>query len=177
MYTPQINTPFSGLRLALSDAHSEGQPPPSEDDEGVPSRLGCLADVRAFIVEDSAIILESLTASLEELTPVRVIGSASGEVAAMRELNQLDGEVDLVIIDVFLKQGSGLGVLRNLADGRLSAKRVILTNYATSDMRERCGALGAHRVFDKSCDLDDLMAYCTRLSNGGEDATPGGAVA
>jgi len=71
-------------------------------------------------------------------------------------------------------KGSGLCVLRNLADAHLPAKRVVLTNYATSDMRERCGALGALRVFDKSCGLDDLISYCARLSSRGGGCAPGG---
>ena len=47
-----------------------------------------------------------------------------------------------------------------------SHKLVVLTNYATADMRAKCLALGADKVFDKSNEIDALMAYCTRLSNG-----------
>lgn len=171
MYSAQTTTPLNGVQSESIDAGSEG-PPPCIIDSATPGRHDCRPKVRTYIVEDNAIILDNLTATLEELAAVQVIGSASGEATALCELNQLDGRVDLVIIDVFLSQGSGLGVLRNLAQGRLTAKRVVLTNYATSDMRDRCGTLGAHRVFDKSCDLDDLIAYCTRLSSPGEEPTP-----
>ena len=37
---------------------------------------------------------------------------------------------------------------------------VVLTNYATSDIRRRSMALGADAVFDKSSELDELFAYC-----------------
>ena len=37
--------------------------------------------------------------------------------------------------------------------------RVILANYATLDMRERCRALGAHAVFDKSTEIEDLVTW------------------
>ena len=129
--------------------------------------------LRTFIVEDSPIILDNLVATLEEMAPVRVVGSAPDEATATVRLAQLRGELDLVIIDVFLKSGSGLGVLRGTAQSGLPAKRVVLTNYATSDMREKCRALGADRVFDKSNDLDDLLAYCTRLAEGQRDADVG----
>ena len=46
------------------------------------------------------------------------------------------------------------------------ARRVVLTNYATADIRRRCAVLGADRVFDKSCELDDLITYCARVSDG-----------
>jgi DNA-binding NarL/FixJ family response regulator len=127
-----------------------------------------MPSIKAFIVEDSALIVDNLVATLEEMAPVQVVGSASDEATAMR----LGEGVDLIIIDVFLKQGSGLGVLRGATQARLPAKRVVLTNYATGDMREKCKALGAHRVFDKSTDLDGLISYCTRLAAGYSDTSP-----
>jgi DNA-binding NarL/FixJ family response regulator len=125
--------------------------------------------VNTFIVEDSPIILDNLVAALEELSPVKVVGSAPDEATALRWLS--GNACDLVIIDIFLKAGSGLGVLRGAAQG--AAKRVVLTNYATADMRAKCAALGAHRVFDKSTELDELIAYCTRLAEGRVDSAPG----
>ena len=46
-----------------------------------------------------------------------------------------------------------------------TAARVVLTNYATDDMRARCLASGADRVFDKSRDIDLLVTYCTALAD------------
>jgi DNA-binding NarL/FixJ family response regulator len=112
-------------------------------------------------------------ATLEEMAPVHVVGTASDEATAIHRLKRLGGGVDLVIIDVFLKQGSGLGVLRGATQSGLSAKCVVLTNYATADMREKCKSLGAHRVFDKSTDLDDLITYCTRLAGASGDPSAG----
>jgi DNA-binding NarL/FixJ family response regulator len=132
-----------------------------------------MAPLRTFIVEDSDIILDNLIATLEEMAPVKVVGSAADEYKAVDCLAQLHGEVDLVIVDVFLKAGSGLGVLRSAALSGLPAKRIVLTNYATQDMRQRCRALGAHRVFDKSNDLDELILYCTRLAGGFADTAAG----
>lgn len=130
--------------------------------------------VKTFIVEDSPIILDNLVATLEEMAPVEVVGSAPDEATALARMARLDAQIDLVIIDVFLKSGSGLGVLRGAAQKALKAKRVVLTNYATSDMRDKCRALGANRVFDKSNDLDELIAYCTRLAeNAADDSSPG----
>jgi len=129
--------------------------------------------LKTFIVEDSPIILDNLVATLEEMAPVQVVGSAADESTAMSMLAQMRNEVDLVIIDVFLKSGSGLGVLRGVAQSGFKAKRVVLTNYATVDMREKCKALGADCVFDKSNDLDDLLSYCLRLAEGHGDTGSG----
>jgi DNA-binding NarL/FixJ family response regulator len=131
--------------------------------------------LKTYIVEDSQVIRENLVATLEELGPVEVVGTAEDEASAISWLVQEGGQVDLVIIDIFLKGGSGLGVLRaahGTADHR--QKLVVLSNYATPDMRRKCLALGADRVFDKSHDIDALIQYCVRLANaGGGDSGPG----
>jgi DNA-binding NarL/FixJ family response regulator len=120
--------------------------------------------LRTLIVEDSPIILDNLVATLEELAPVQVVGHAVDEATAILCLAQMRNSVDLVVVDVFLKSGSGLGVLRSATRSGLQARCVVLTNYATPDMRAKCQALGADAVFDKSKDLDDLLAYCLRLA-------------
>ena len=65
--------------------------------------------LNAFIVEDSPVIRENLIAALEELAPVKVVGTAEDEPTAVSWLGG-SRECDLVIIDIFLKRGSGLGV-------------------------------------------------------------------
>ena len=125
-----------------------------------------MADIKAFIVEDSPVIRENLAAALEELAPVHVVGSAEDEPAAVNWLAAEGQECDLLIIDIFLKRGSGLGVLRAAGELHRPMILVVLSNYATPDMRRKCMDLGADRVFDKSNEIDALLQYCVRLANG-----------
>lgn len=120
--------------------------------------------VRAFLVEDSPVIRENLVSTLEELANIEVIGSASDEASAVHWMSRSALKVDVVIVDVFLNAGSGLGVLRAAQRLGVAARRIVLTNYATDEMRRRCASLGAERVFDKCRQLDDLINYCTELS-------------
>ena len=127
--------------------------------------------LKAFIVEDSPVIRESLVAALEELAPVQVVGTAEDEPGAINWLTSTEHACDLVIIDIFLKRGSGLGVLRTVSDLRKPMSLVVLSNYATPDMRRKCLDLGASRVFDKSNEIDALILYCARLADG--ETSPG----
>jgi DNA-binding NarL/FixJ family response regulator len=120
--------------------------------------------LQTFIVEDSPVILENLVATLEELVDVEVLGTADDEAGALAGWRQHEARLDLVIVDIFLKSGSGLGLLAEASRQGLKGRRVVLTNYATPDIRRRCTALGADRVFDKSSDLEDLFAYCEVLA-------------
>ena len=125
--------------------------------------------LRTYIVEDSPIMLENLAATLEELSPVQVVGTARDEGTAVKWLLEDGQACELVIVDIYLRAGSGLGVLRSTAEAGLAGKCVVLTSYATPAMREQCARLGAQRVFDKSSELDELISYCTQL--GGESGS------
>ena len=127
-----------------------------------------MTSLTAFIVEDSPVIRENLVAALEEMAPIQVVGTAEDEASALRWLGE--NVCDLAIVDIFLKSGSGLGVLKTASLSDRPIKLVVLSNYATPDMRRKCLELGADRVFDKSNEIDALILYCCRLADGGTSA-------
>lgn len=122
--------------------------------------------LKTYIVEDSPVIRQSLIATLEELVPVEVVGTAEDELTAVQWLMTPNTPCDLVIIDIFLKGGSGLGVLRAVKGQAPRYSLVVLSNYATQDIRRKCLELGADRVFDKSNEIDALILYCGQLAAG-----------
>ncbi len=130
--------------------------------------------LKTYIVEDSKIIRDSLIAALEEMAPIQVVGFAEDEPAAVQWLGAADSCADLVIVDIFLKLGSGLGVLAAAKRMQLESILVVLSNHATPDMRRKCTELGANKVYDKSNELDALMLYCERLASGEAGNTVGG---
>ena len=115
--------------------------------------------LKTYIVEDNATIRENLIGTLEELAGIESLGWADTESAARAWLAR-SAEWDLAIVDLFLKQGSGLGVLDAFRSRRPGQRVVVLSNYATTDMRKRCSQLGADAVFDKSNEIDALVDYC-----------------
>jgi two-component system OmpR family response regulator len=122
--------------------------------------------VRTYIVEDNPTIRENLVATLEELGGVAPIGFAETEQQGSHWLTQNAGQWDLAIVDLFLKQGSGLGVLQACRNRDPAQKVIVLTNYATPDIRVRCKELGVDAVFDKSTDIDALIDFCLDLGSG-----------
>ena len=134
-------------------------PGPSETARSMPK-------LKTYIVEDSPVIRENLIATLEELGPIEVVGTAEDETSAVQWMSQNAQSFDLAIVDIFLKQGSGIGVLRAVGAMPGHHAMVVLSNYATSEMRRKCLGLGAARVFDKSNEIDDLLDYCCRLAAG-----------
>ena len=120
--------------------------------------------LRIYLVEDNLLIRENLTATLTEIVGATFIGWADGEREAVDWLGNATNDWDLVIVDLFLKQGNGLGVVAACRARQAGRKLVVLTNYATSAVRGRCMALGADAVFDKSNDIEKLVEFCVDRS-------------
>jgi DNA-binding NarL/FixJ family response regulator len=119
--------------------------------------------IRTFLVEDNAVIRSNLTDTLQELADVNVVGFEEGAERASSWLTSHLDDWDLAIVDLFLVDGSGLAVL-GATQGRSSSQRVVVvSNYATLPMHEKCRVLGANRVFDKSTQVDELIDYCLAL--------------
>lgn len=120
--------------------------------------------LKTYIVEDNLTIRENLIDTLEELANINAVGSAETENDGKAWLAENRDEWDLAIVDLFLKQGSGLGVLASCRDRPSRQKVVVLSNYATADIRQRCAQLGVDAVFDKSNEIDALVDYCIQQS-------------
>jgi len=113
-----------------------------------------------FLVEDSPTIRDNLMPALEDMVNASIVGFAETEAEAANWLAEHGDEWQLAIVDLFLKEGSGLGVLSGCRERGPHQRVVVLSNYVTPDIRTRCQALGADAVFDKSRDLDAFIEYC-----------------
>ncbi|RZL93663.1 MAG: response regulator transcription factor [Variovorax sp.] len=119
-----------------------------------------MALINVFLVEDNPLIRENLVPALVDLVSASVIATAESEDEAIAWLAKNKGQWDLAVVDIFLKQGTGLGVVQ-WCNGRGPEQRVVvLTNYPTQAARMACKDAGADRVFDKSTELDEFFEYC-----------------
>jgi two-component system, OmpR family, response regulator len=115
----------------------------------------------SYLAEDNETIAKNLIETLQEICEVNVVAVGATQSEASQWLALHDHEWDLAIIDLFLKEGSGLGVLASCRHRDDWQKVVVLTNYATPEIRKRAAELGANAVFDKSSELEQLFAYCS----------------
>ena len=116
--------------------------------------------LRVLVIEDSPLLRGMLGEMLEEIDRVVVVGAAAGEGAALDRL--AGGEIDLAIVDLELKDGSGFGVLRRLYESPErygDARAVVFSSYAHHAVRQRCAQLGAQAFFDKADGMDELVEF------------------
>lgn len=116
--------------------------------------------LKVVLVEDSPRLRELLAGMLREIAGIAVVGEANDETSAVRLLEEQPA--DLVIIDLELHAGSGLGLLNALAREPERFRRpraVVFSNHDHPHLRERCRKLGAENFFNKVRQLDDLIDF------------------
>ena len=115
--------------------------------------------LKVYIVEDNPVIRGNLVDTLQELADAETVGIAATEKEGVNWLTSHLPEWDLAIVDLFLRQGSGLGVVAACQQRQPHQRVVVLSNYATLDVRQRCKELGVDAIFDKSNEIDALLDY------------------
>jgi len=107
-----------------------------------------------LIVDDSHLLQNRLKKILLDVDQHMRIWQAFNCKEAMELVSS--HEVDTVILDIELPDGSGIELLRKFKEGYPGTRVNIFTNYPTVEFRTRCMALGADNFIDKS-DLSGLI--------------------
>ena len=116
--------------------------------------LSMAPPVRVLLVEDSKILTERLTEAIEQIADVHLIGTAETEAAALALVTR--EPVDVIILDLHLRQGTGFGVMRALATAQFKPQIIVLTNYDLPEYKNAAFALGATHFLDKARDYGRL---------------------
>jgi DNA-binding NarL/FixJ family response regulator len=101
-----------------------------------------------FIVEDSEAMRENLRSMLSDIRDIRITGYAADETTAIEQINAM--VPDVVILDLNLKSGSGIAVLKDVKKHHAGTKVMVLTNYNDEFYVNACRNAKADYFFDKS---------------------------
>jgi len=115
------------------------------------TRTDCL---RVLLVEDSKVLTERLTEAIRQIPDVELVGIADTEIAAIAAATR--EPVDVIILDLHLRQGTGFGVMRALVGRPCKPRIVVLTNYDLPEYKNAAIALGATHFLDKARDYGRL---------------------
>jgi DNA-binding NarL/FixJ family response regulator len=114
-----------------------------------------LRNLSVLLVEDSRVLAERLRETLLSVPGVQLAGTVDSEADAVAALQR--HPVDVLLLDLHLRQGTGFGVLRSIpSDQAKKLVVIVLTNYDLAEYRRAAAALGARHFLDKLRDFDRL---------------------
>jgi diguanylate cyclase (GGDEF)-like protein len=108
-----------------------------------------------FLVEDSVSIRRLLVRRLDALPGMRIVGEASGQSQALALIHWTCP--DVVLMDLSLASGSGLGLLGELRRGGYTGRIAVLTAQDLDAYRRACMDAGADAFYDKASGLESLF--------------------
>jgi len=120
--------------------------------------------LRVVVVEDSRIIRERLAELLVDIPNLATIAYATTQDEALAILRH--GEWEVVILDLQLKEGTGIRVLEELAKTtrRDDTTIIVFSNFDFPQYRSKTIALGADFFFDKSLEFRRLHEVVAGLA-------------
>lgn len=118
--------------------------------------------VKVLLVEDSRVLADRLIELVDQTPTVELIAHVDNERDAIALLKRKP--VDVVVLDLQLKQGTGFGVLKSLTGNKKRPCILVLTNYDLPEYRREATQLGADYFLDKSREYHRLPEILEELS-------------
>jgi two-component system, OmpR family, response regulator len=125
-----------------------------------------------FLIEDAKMIRDTLTELLGDYDNIEVVGFATNARDAIRWLQSPDNAWDIAVVDIFLERGNGFDVLQAVKPTQPGQRLIMFSNYVNAELRAQAQALGAAAMFDKSTDVDALLAFLTNQPEASHEHHP-----
>jgi two-component system, OmpR family, response regulator len=123
--------------------------------------MSATASLRVLLVEDSAVLAERISELIDAIPDIELMGVVDSESEAVGAVRR--GGVDVLILDLHLRQGTGFGVMRAVAALPGKPRIVVLTNYDLPEYQNAAMGLGASFFLDKARDYSRLPEILTDL--------------
>ena len=117
--------------------------------------------MKVLIADDSALILDRLTAMLEAFGQAKLVGQATNGIDALNSMRTL--RPDLAILDLRMPGLTGLEVLAEIRKVDQAMKIIILTFYTSIYFREMAIQGGADYFFSKADDFDKVAGVVEEM--------------
>ena len=117
--------------------------------------------LKVLVVEDSSVLAQRMEEALIEIPEIYLVGVVDTESAAREAIQRQS--VHVVFLDLHLREGTGFGILRAIADMHRKPRVVVLTNHASVDFERDAVAMGATYFLDKARDFHRLPAILQEI--------------
>jgi DNA-binding NarL/FixJ family response regulator len=128
------------------------------------------SSIRVLIADDHLIFRMGLRSLLNNEPDIKVVGEANTGAQTVETCNRL--QPDIVLLDLRMPDGGGLGALAQLQQVSSPAKVLVLSSYASEEEIYRALQAGASGYVLKDIGRDELTRAIRRVHQGGEWIQP-----
>jgi DNA-binding NarL/FixJ family response regulator len=118
--------------------------------------------MKVLIVDDSKIVCKGLQQMLSNIADVEIVGQAHNSQDVFTSISE--SNPDVVILDIRLPGRSGIDVLKDIREKKLTTRVIMLTNYPYPQYRKKCEELGADYFFDKVTEIEEIPRVIEELA-------------
>ena len=118
--------------------------------------------LKVLLAEDSELVRERLVQSFQSIPNVVVVGTYEDPDAAIAGVQQHEPHV--VVLDIRLRDGSGMRVLQYTVRSFPATKIAVMSNFVEPQYRAACFKNGAHYFFDKSNEFERVPELLKQLA-------------
>ncbi|HWX53424.1 MAG TPA: response regulator transcription factor [Verrucomicrobiae bacterium] len=128
--------------------------------------------MKVLIVEDSAILRQRIVGLFSGLAGIAAICEAQDAQEAFLAVREL--HPDVMTLDIQLRTGNGVDVLKQVKRQLRAPIVIMLTNHSSPLYRRKCKDAGADFFLDKTTEFGELKYLMQRLLDGSfrQDRTP-----
>ena len=119
---------------------------------------------KVLLIDDSELIGSKVLDLLSTVEAVELLGQAKSVKEGLRACEE--EKPDIVLLDINLPDGSGIGLLKELKKRQPYIRVIMLTNSADNFYKHKCAELKAEYFLDKTKDFEripQLVIDCLQL--------------
>lgn len=121
--------------------------------------------MKTFIADGSRFGLKRLLNLLDGIEHFELVGYAADAYGAIVSIRSV--KPDLLILDLELRSGNGLTVLKSVKEDLPQTVVIVATNSTNEQYRTRCKELGADYFIDKSTEVFRIPELVRALGTSG----------
>lgn len=121
-------------------------------------------EIRLLIVDDHAIVRRGMTALLNKIDGITVVGEASDGAEAVTQAAALNP--DVILMDLMMPNVDGIEAIRQISTRHSAIAILALTSFASDDKVFPAIKAGALGYMLKNADLEELVAAIRQVYRG-----------
>jgi two-component system nitrate/nitrite response regulator NarL len=120
--------------------------------------------IRVMLIDDHQVVRGGLRMLIESQPGFEVVGEAASSAEALPVISREDP--DVILLDLLLRDESGLDLLPQITSGGSKAKVLVLTGLRDPETHLNCVRFGARGLIQKEAAYEVLMKAIRRVHEG-----------